>query len=366
MRGEEHDAESIFTFTTAESTAVTPGYTDNLALAASTLEKEDRLPAMLTSSDEQVDSWLERSRSDLNMLLAEVPSGIYPYAGVPWFSRPSGRDGIIIALECLWMTPQMARGVLAYLIATQNKGSSPEQFKDRLTAEADQLQERFEPDFWCDAIGTYAIALDGEKNPCRVRTSNAGQCLFTGIAEKSNAAAVANQLNSDSFFSGWGIRTVAAAQPRYNPMSYHNGSVWLHDNALMAAGFTRYGLTKLAARVLEGIFAASAWFDLNRLLELFCGFNRRADKAPTSYPVACSPQAWLAGAAFLLLQASIGLSIDAIENRIVLAYPVLPPFLQQVHIRNLAVRDASVDLSLFRSGDTGAVTPPNIGRLKSF
>ncbi len=189
-----------------------------------------------------------------------------------------------------------------------------------------------------------------------MRTSNAGHCLFTGIAEKSHAAAVAGQLNSDSFFSGWGIRTVAEAQPRYNPMSYHNGSVWPHDNALMAAGFARYGFTKFAARVLQGLFGASAWFDLDRLPELFCGFNRRPGKAPTSYPVACSPQAWAAGAVFLLLQASIGLSVDAIENRIVLAYPVLPPFLQQVNIRNLAVRNASVDLTLFRSGDTVAVT----------
>ncbi len=128
--GEEQDAEFSFAFTTEEKPGVTPGYIENLAHATTALEKPDRLPAMLTSSNEQFDSWLERSRSDLNMLLTEVPSGIYPYAGVPWFSTPFGRDGIITALECLWMAPQMARGVLAYLTATQAKESSADQDAD--------------------------------------------------------------------------------------------------------------------------------------------------------------------------------------------------------------------------------------------
>jgi len=241
---------------------------------------------------------------------------------------------------------------VARMAAALGKTSKAQQ----LTDEAHALQKHFEEAFWCEPIGTYAIALDGKKAPCQVKTSNPGHCLFTGIASKDHAAAIARQLDSDTFFSGWGIRTVAEAQLRYNPMSYHNGSVWPHDNALIAAGFAHYHLTQLAAKVLTGLFEASAWFELNRLPELFCGFPRRQGKAPTEYPVACSPQAWAAGAAFLLLQSSIGLAIDAIENRIILAYPVLPDFLEQVKIRNLAVRDAAVDLTLFRSGDAVAVT----------
>ena len=139
-------------------------------------------------------------------------------------------------------------------------------------------------------------------------------------------------------------------------MSYHNGSVWPHDNALIAAGFARYRLTQLAAKILGGFFEASALFDLNRLPELFCGFPRRAGKGPTLYPVACSPQAWSAGAAFLLLQSSIGLAIDATKNRIVLTHPVLPDFLEHVRVRNIRVGGASVDLMFFRSGNTVAVT----------
>jgi glycogen debranching enzyme len=167
---------------------------------------------------------------------------------------------------------------------------------------------------------------------------------------------VSEQLISERFFNGWGIRTVAEGEPRYNPMSYHDGSVWPHDNSLIAAGFEQYRLTDLAAKVMSGLFEAAAQFELDRLPELFCGFARRAGKAPTSYPVACSPQAWSAGAAFLLLQSAIGLSIDAVRKQIVLTRPILPEFLEQVRVRNLAVGQASVDLMLFRSGHAVAVT----------
>jgi glycogen debranching enzyme len=139
-------------------------------------------------------------------------------------------------------------------------------------------------------------------------------------------------------------------------MSYHDGSVWPHDNSLIAAGFAEYRLTGLAAKVMAGLFEAATLFELDRLPELFCGFARRAGKSPTSYPVACSPQAWSAGAAFLLLQSSIGLSIDAVRKRIILTRPVLPEFLEQVRVRNIVVGQASVDLMLFRSGPAVAVT----------
>src|SRR5213075_1138820 len=180
-----------------------------------------------------------------------------------------------------------------------------------LKNQAKILRRRFEEIFWCDELSTYAVALDGSRRPCRVRTSNAGHCLFAGIASQEHARRVATTLTEETSFSGWGIRTVASSEARYNPMSYHNGSVWPHDNALIAAGFGRYGFKESAAMVLAGLLDASLFFDLHRLPELFCGFPRRAGESPTLYPVACAPQAWAAGAVFLLLEACLGLSVSA-------------------------------------------------------
>ncbi len=494
---EQHSVEFTFAFQSGGDAPAEDDYAASERLATSEMAGPDRVPGLLSTSNPQFDEWLERSRMDLNMLLTTGPHGAYPYAGVPWFSTPFGRDGIITALECLWIAPQMARGVLAYLTATQAIDVAPEQdaepgkilheardgempalgevpfqryygsidatplylmlagayyrrtgdlefiqsiwpgielalkwmdvygdtdgdqfieyrrhsskglvqqgWKDsqdsifhangqlagppialcevqgyayaakagiaaiaaalgrqdvsqRLTSEAESLRDKFEAAFWSDTLGAYALALDGEKRPCEVMTSNAGQCLFGGIASQAHADLLVQQLESDVLFSGWGIRTVAEGESRFNPMSYHNGSVWPHDNALIAAGLARYRLTTPASKILAALFQASTHFDFNRLPELFCGFSRRAGKGPTLYPVACSPQAWSAGAAFLLLEASMGLSIDAPKKRIVFARPVLPPFLEQVSIRNLTVANASVDLVIFRSGAGVAVT----------
>jgi glycogen debranching enzyme len=181
-----------------------------------------------------------------------------------------------------------------------------------------------------------------------VRTSNPGHCLFAGIASPERARRVAATLTDGNSFSGWGVRTVAAATARYNPMSYHNGSVWPHDNSLIAAGFARYGLKKGAAKILTGLLDASLFFDLHRLPELFCGFPRRPGEGPTLYPVACSPQSWAAGAVLLLLQSSLGLQPCAPQRRLLISKPVLPEFLQKVTIRRLRIGHASVDLSLTR------------------
>ena len=206
---------------------------------------------------------------------------------------------------------------------------------DALDAQATKLAERFEAAFWCDDIGTYALALDGQKRPCRVRTSNAGQVLFSGIAAPERAEAVMRDLMRPSFFSGWGIRTVARDEPRYNPMSYHNGSVWPHDNSLIAAGFARYGHKDAIDRVFKGLFDAATYMDLRRLPELYCGFQRGRERGPTLYPVACSPQAWAAGTPLLLLQSSLGLEFNPDRNEILLRKPRLPPFLEEVTLRNL-------------------------------
>src|SRR6266487_2792614 len=372
------------------------------------LKAATRHSATVQTSNDVFNEVLCRAMADLYMLITDTPQGPYPYAGIPWYSTTFGRDGLITALEMLWLDPAIARGVLRRLVVHQAKSAAPENdaqpgkilhemrggemaalrevpfglyygsvdstplfvllaglYAERTgdletlrelwpaieAALAARLQKKFEAAFWRPGLETYALALDGSKQPCEVYSSNAGQLLFTGIVRPDRAIKVAEGLLRPQFFSGWGIRTVSTGERRYNPMSYHNGSIWPHDNALIALGFGRYELKSGVAQVFTALFEAAAYMDLRRLPELFCGFQRRRGRGPTLYPVACSPQAWAGGAPFLMLQASLGLEFDVARNEIRLRNPCLPSFLQEVALSNLRLGDSSVDLAVHRETD---------------
>jgi glycogen debranching enzyme len=477
----------------SEVTADSIGYTEALSSARFELAEMSRAFPQITSSNSRFSDWMARSISDLEMMIAGNPERNYPYAGVPWFSTVFGRDGIITALQTLWLNPTIAKGVLEFLAATQadaidfvadsepgkilhemrqsemaklgevpfgryygsvdatplfivlagayfdrtadrpfleklwphiqralkwidefgdmdgdgfveyarhsSKGLVQQGWKDsndsvfhadgkiaeppialcevqgyvyaaklaaaRLTrvlgdvnggceleVQAEALRTQFEEQFWCEDLGTYALALDGRKRACQVRASNAGHCLYTGIASPQRARRVVETLMHDDSFTGWGIRTVAINEARYNPLSYHNGSIWPHDNSIVANGMAKYGSKRMAGQVLLALLDLSSEVDLRRLPELFCGLKRRPGEGPTLYPVACSPQSWAAAAPFLILEGCLGISVQADRGRIVFDRPFLPEGIPQLSIRELRCGKVAVDLLLERRNDS--------------
>jgi glycogen debranching enzyme len=462
------------------------------ALMERDVQEGQRLIGTITTGNEQFNQWITRSRADLHSLLAATPSGKYPYAGVPWYNTAFGRDGIITALQTLWIAPDIARGVLRFLADTQateedayrdaapgkivhevrdgemvalrevpfgryygtvdatplfivlagayyrrtadlpflrelwphieaalnwidkygdidgdgfvdyhhksvnglfNQGwkDSHDSISDEhgnlaeppialcevqgyvydakmqaaalarvlgdevraatLEAEAATLKKRFNEQFWDEKLQLYVLALDGKKRPCRVRASNAGHSLFSGIADKDKAERVARELLQPDMFSGWGVRTLSTGEQRYNPMSYHNGSVWPHDVAMIARGCARYGLDAQTLELTAGLFDASVFLELQRLPELFCGFTRRRGEGPTDYPVACSPQAWSVGAVYMLLDACLHIDIDAAEKKVYFRNPVMPTNMRMIDIHNLKLGSGFARIQLYCEHD---------------
>ena len=225
--------------------------------------------------------------------------------------------------------------------------------RDHLREEARMLKANFERDFWLKKENLIALALDGDKRPCNVMASNGGHCLATGLIDGEHAATFAERLLAEDMFSGWGVRTLSDREQRYNPMSYHNGSVWPHDNALVALGLATVGRTDGAAKIMTGLFEAASGFGNQSLPELFCGFSREPSLGPVPYPVACHPQAWSAASVFLLLQAILGMEVRGFEHRIVMRAPIIPEWLDWIHFDNLRLGQSSISF-VARRGRRGA------------
>jgi glycogen debranching enzyme len=489
-----------FTVTVAAITEPTPAVV--LSPADASERRRQAIAALagravrLQTDHELFNQWIARAWGDLHLLATDTPDGFVPYAGIPWYVAPFGRDSLITAIQTLPFFPDLARGTLRYLArhqATRDDAFTDQEpgkilheyrrgelaacreipfvpyygtvdatplflllfgeyvrwtgdlalarelwpaaeraltwmehcaspfadgylwyrrrsavgldnqgWKDShdsvmhatgelakgpialveaqayryvalleaaevaetigraalaptLRSRAGRLRERFEAEFWMEDKQFYALALDGERRPCRVLSTNPGHALWSGIASEARARAVGKRLMGDDLFSGWGLRTLAASERLYNPMSYHNGSVWPHDTAIAALGMRRYGLHEAFLTLATGLFQAVLNFDAMRMPELFCGFSRQPSQGPIRYPVACSPQAWSAGVVFQLVAGALGLAPDARANRLTLDRPCLPSWLRWVELGGLQVASSRVSLRVTQVRESAAV-----------
>ena len=296
-----------------------------------------------------IDEYGDRDRDGFIEYFRQTPSGLANQGWKDSYDSVSHADGTLAEGPIALVEVQAYVYGAWRAAATIQRRLGNDKDAEAFEARAQKLRDAFDTTFFDAELGTFILALDGEKRPCRVRASNAGHALFTGIARPERASAVVRTL-MDSF-TGFGVRTLAAEEVRYNPMSYHNGSVWPHDNALIAAGFASYGYRAEAAKIFGGLFAASTYTDLRRLPELFCGFPRQRNSGPVFYPVACSPQAWSTATPFMLLQACLGLSFAPRERQITFCDPALPEFLDTVQLCGLKLGAHVADVTLRRAGD---------------
>jgi glycogen debranching enzyme len=237
------------------------------------------------------------------------------------------------------------------LIADLYGRAGENQIADRLRGQAAELKRAFNRDFWVESKNFYAIALQKDNRPAAVISSNPGQALWSGIIDDNKAEAVVDHLAAEDMFSGWGIRTLSHKERRYNPIGYHLGTVWPHDNSIIAAGLRRYGFNKQALQILESIVSAGQHFEHARLPEVFGGFSQRDFSIPVRYPVACHPQAWAAGSVPFMMSSLLGLSANAFNNHLRVVHPVLPSFVNELDFRRIKIGDSTIDLHFERVRD---------------
>lgn len=269
-------------------------------------------------------------------------------------------DGIVNSDGSLATPPIALVEVQAYVylakveMAELYRRAGEQERAHRLEAEAEDLKQRFNRDFWVED-GFYALALQNDGQQAAVMSSNAGHALWAGIATPDCAAQTVERLMSEDMFNGWGIRTLSERERRYNPLGYHLGTVWPHDNSLIVGGLRNYGYDKEAIRVFVALLDAATFFDAHRLPELFAGFSKNKFGVPVNYPVACQPQSWAAGTIPYMFKTLLGLWPQAFENRLLVRRPILPDFINEVDIEGLRVGTANVDLKFERTFDTIAV-----------
>lgn len=238
-----------------------------------------------------------------------------------------------------------------YRMASLLRSLGDTQAADKLKKDATELARRFEKTFWMPGRAFYALALDYEKRQVQVISSNPGHLLFTRMLAQERARAVCERFMRPDMFSGWGWRTLSQEERVFNPLSYHRGSVWPHDNSIVAHGMALYEFREPVNQIFNALFEAALNFRDYRLPELFCGIERRESHEPVQYPVSCSPQAWASGATFLLLTSVLGIRPSAPKRELNIVNPALPPFLDQLGIRNLHIGGSRVDLDFTRRGE---------------
>ncbi|HWP58961.1 MAG TPA: glycogen debranching N-terminal domain-containing protein [Candidatus Acidoferrales bacterium] len=317
------------------------------------------LAAKLWPNVERALEWIERwgdRDGDLYVeYLRETPRGLANQGWKDSFDAISHADGTLARPPIALCEVQGYVYAAYQSIADVARRLGHVNLADRLEERAAALRAAFARDFWLDGERTVALALDADKKPCRVMTSNAGHCLATGLLDRDRALAVAERLLAEEMFTGWGVRTLSAGERRYNPMSYHNGSVWPHDNALVAAGLARFGLRQSVLTILEGLLDASVHLHTGSLPELFCGFPRDVRLGPVPYPVACHPQAWSAASVFMLVQGMLGMEVLGFEQRLIIDSPALPRRLDWLKIEDLRVGQGKISFIVHRTSQGAAI-----------